>query len=321
LIRRLLPRRLRHGEEATLVEHLGELRHRLVISLFAIVPVFIAVFIVHEHIFDWLKAPLPDDKQIVTLGVTEPFTVAVKVSLLVAIACTLPVILWQLWGFLAPAMTEKTQRQISIFVLFATALFAGGVMFSYTIILPAALDFLTNFDEDVFEQQIRANYYFSFVTLCLLATGLAFQMPIFILALVRIGVLSSARLRRNRRIGILLMVIFAILLPTVDPVSLALETVPLLALYELSIWLAVFMEKRWEASYLASWDDDEDDWRGPPPEPAPDAPGPDYPAPDESMDGDEDAGGAAEEPAYVTAGDPEDPAVSTDEDDIPPDER
>jgi hypothetical protein len=118
------------------------------------------------------------------------------------------------------------------------------------------------------------------------------------------------------------MVIFAILLPTVDPVSLALETVPLLALYELSIWLAVFMEKRWEASYLASWDDDEDDWRGPSPEPAPDAPGPDYPAPDESMDnGDDDAGGAAVEPAYVTAGDPEDPAVSTDEDDIPPDER
>jgi sec-independent protein translocase protein TatC len=321
LIRRLLPRRLRHGEEATLVEHLGELRHRLVISLFAIVPVFIAVFIVHKHIFEWLKAPLPDDKQIVTLGVTEPFTVAVKVSLLVAIACTLPVILWQLWGFLAPAMTERTQRQISLFVLFATTLFAAGVVFSYAIILPAALDFLTNFDEEVFNQQIRANYYFSFVTLCLLATGLAFQMPIFILALVRIGVLSSARLRRNRRIGILIMVVFAILLPTVDPVSLALETVPLLALYEFSIWLSVFMERRWEASYLASWDDDEDDWRSTPPESEPEPPEPDQPASDAPVDDEDDVSSDAEEPAYVTAGDPESPAAEPAEDDTRSDDR
>jgi sec-independent protein translocase protein TatC len=257
VIRRFLPRRLQHGEEATLTEHLGELRHRLLISMFAIVPAFVVVFIVHKRIFEWLKAPLPDDKEIVTLGVTEPFTVAVKVSLLVAIGITLPILLWQIWGFLAPAVTEKTQRAISAFVVFATTLFVAGVAFAYAIILPAALDFLTNFDEEVFNQQIRANYYFSFVTLCLLMTGLAFQMPIFILALVRIGVLSSERLRRNRRLGILFMVIFAILLPTVDPVSLALETVPLLALYELSIWLSAFMEKRWESHDRGWWDDDE----------------------------------------------------------------
>ncbi|MBM3676647.1 MAG: twin-arginine translocase subunit TatC [Actinobacteria bacterium] len=247
MLRRLVPRRLRHGEEATLVEHLGELRHRLVLSLLAIVPAFAIAFAFHTRIIEWLKRPLPDDKedQLLTLGVIEPFTNAVKVSLIVAIAVTLPILLWQIWGFLAPAMTDQTQRIISWFVAFATALFAGGVAFAYVIVLPAALEFLTGFDEELYNEQIRASFYFSFVSMTILAIGLAFQMPIFILALVRIGVLSSRTLRKNRRIGVLIMVVFAILLPTVDPVSLALETIPLLALFELSIWLSVWMERRY----------------------------------------------------------------------------
>ena len=128
----------------------------------------------------------------------------------------------------------------------ATVLFAGGVAFSYFVVMPRALDFLLNFDDNVFNVQIRASYYFSFVTLTMLATGLAFQMPIFILALVRLRILTAEKLRRNRRIGIVFMVVFAVLLPTVDPVSLVLETVPLLLLFELSIWLSSFMEKRWD---------------------------------------------------------------------------
>jgi sec-independent protein translocase protein TatC len=252
MLRRFVPRRLRHGEEATLVEHLGELRHRLVISLLAIAPAFGIAFGFHERIIEWLKGPLPADKQdqLITLGVIEPFTNAVKVSMIVAIGVTLPILLWQVWGFLAPAVTDATQRAISAFVVFATALFAGGVAFAYVVVLPGALDFLTNFDDNLYNTQIRANFYFSFVTMCLLACGLAFQMPIFILALVRIGVFSSATLRKNRRIGIVLMVIFAILLPTVDPVSLALETIPLLILFEFSIWLSAYMEKRWNVTTL-----------------------------------------------------------------------
>jgi sec-independent protein translocase protein TatC len=131
-------------------------------------------------------------------------------------------------------------------------LFAGGVAFCYFIVLPRALDFLTNFGDEFFEIDIRASYYFSFVTVTLLATGIAFQMPIFILALVRLRVLTAAQLRRNRRIGILFMVVFAVLLPTVDPVSLALEVVPLLILFELSIWLSAFMEKRWKLDESSS---------------------------------------------------------------------
>ncbi|MBA2461090.1 MAG: twin-arginine translocase subunit TatC [Actinobacteria bacterium] len=244
-MRKRLPRRLGHGEEATLVEHLGELRARLLIGLLTIAPAFVVAFVFQERLVDWLTRPLPEDKHIVTLGVIEPFTTAVKVSLAAAVAVTLPILLYQLWAFLAPAVAERVQRTVAAFAVFATVLFAGGVAFSYFVVLPRALDFLTNFNEDVFEIQIRASYYFSFVTVTLLATGLAFQMPIFILALVRLRVLTAEKLRRNRRFGILIMVVFAVLLPTVDPVSLSLEVVPLLLLFELSIWLSALMEKRW----------------------------------------------------------------------------
>jgi sec-independent protein translocase protein TatC len=256
VIRRLLPKRLRFGEEATVVEHLSELRHRLLIGLFAIVPAFVVAFIFHEQLIDWLKAPLPDSQEndLVTLGVTEPFTTAVKVSLLAALAIALPVLLWQLWAFLAPAVDDSVQRVLVGFVFFATCLFAAGIAFTYFVVMPKALTFLTEFDADLYDVQIRASYYLSFVAVLLFAAGIAFQMPIFLLALVRIGVLSSAIMRRNRRFALVGLVVFAILLPTVDPVSLTLELVPLLVLYELSIWLAVLMERRWERSWHESLD-------------------------------------------------------------------
>ena len=249
-----LPRRLQHGEEATLVEHLGELRSRILIGLLAIVPAFIVAFVFHERLIELLTRPLPDDKKLITLGVTEPFTTTVKVCLFAAIAVTLPILLYQLWSFLAPAIEEGKQRTVAVFAAMATLLFAAGVLFSYFIVLPRALGFLTSFGEEFFQVEIRASYYFSFVTLTLLASGLAFQMPIFILALVRLRVLTAAKLRRNRRLGIALMVVFAVLLPTVDPVSLVLEAAPLILLFELSIQLAGFMEKRWDiADQKSRW--------------------------------------------------------------------
>jgi sec-independent protein translocase protein TatC len=246
VLRRPFPRRLGHGEEATLVDHLSELRHRIVISLAAIVPAFIIAFVFHERVMDWLQDPLPSDRRpLVTFGVTEPFTTSVKVSFYVAIGLALPVLLWQLWGFLAPAVERHTQRIVGAFVAFAAALFAAGVAFGYFVVLPAALDFLTNYDDNLYDVQLRASYYYSFASLMLLATGLTFQMPIFILALVRLRVLTATRLRKNRRVGYVAMLVVAILLPTVDPVSLVFEFIPLLFLFELSIWLAVMMERRW----------------------------------------------------------------------------
>jgi sec-independent protein translocase protein TatC len=249
---RLLPRRLEHGEEATLVEHLDELRGRLIISLVALGLAFAIIFPFHEHLVEWLKEPLPDDKRLVTLGVTEPFTTSIKISFYAAIAVALPVLLYQLWSFLAPAVDRSTQRVVSIFVALATALFAAGLVFGYTIVLPRALTFLTEYDDELYDVQIRASYYYGFVSLALLGMALVFELPIFVLALVRLRVLTADRLRRNRRIGIFLVVLVAALLPTVDPVSLAFEAIPMLILFELSIWLAVLMERRWERAALAS---------------------------------------------------------------------
>jgi sec-independent protein translocase protein TatC len=252
MIRRWLPRRLGHGEEATLVEHLEEFRSRLIVALFAIIPIFIVTFVFHERIMEWLTGPLPDDKKLVTLGVTEPFTTSVKVSFIAAIAIALPILLWQAWAFLAPAVEPHFERVILVFVLLAMMLFVCGVLFMYYIVLPRALDFLTSYDDNIYDIQIRASYYYSFAAMTLLAGGLAFLMPIFVLALVRLRVLTSDRLRKNRRIAYVVLLVFAILLPTVDPISLAFETIPLLVLYEMSVWLSVLMERRWDRG----WDED-----------------------------------------------------------------
>jgi sec-independent protein translocase protein TatC len=243
-----LPRRLRHGDSVTLVEHLDELRTRLIVSLLAIGLGVAVAFPFHERIVESLVDPLPDDRQLVTFGVTEPFVTSFKVSLAAGFLLAFPVILWQIWSFLAPAFEENSQRVVAAFVSVATVLLAGGLAFGYFIVLPKALSFLTTYDAELYDIQIRASYYLSFVTLGLLAFSLLFQLPIFILALVRLGVLSSATLRKNRRIGIAIIVIVAALLPTVDPISLAFETIPILILFELSIWASAFFERRWRAS-------------------------------------------------------------------------
>jgi sec-independent protein translocase protein TatC len=252
MLRRWLPRRLDHGEEATLVEHLDEFRSRLIIALFAIIPIFLLTFTFHERIMEWLTGPLDDDKKLVTLGVTEPFTTSVKVSMIAALALALPIILWQAWAFLAPAVQPHFERVVLVFVIFASVLFVIGVLFMYYVVLPRALGFLTSYDAELYDIQIRASYYYTFAAMTLLAGGLAFLMPIFILALVRLRVLTSGRLRKNRRIAYVVLLVFAILLPTVDPVSLAFEVVPLLLLFEMSIWLSVFMERRWDRG----WDEE-----------------------------------------------------------------
>src|SRR5580765_1395963 len=128
MIRRLAPRRLGTDEEATVVEHLTELRHRIFIVLGALVPAFLLAFAFHTTLIEWLKRPLPADKTLVTLGVVEPFTTAVKVSGMAAIAIVLPILIWQAWGFLAPAVDAATQRALRGFIVLATGLFVLGVV-------------------------------------------------------------------------------------------------------------------------------------------------------------------------------------------------
>ena len=241
-----IPRRLGHGEEATLVEHLDELRSRIIISLLELVATTTVTFIFHRHLILWLERPLPPDRRhLITFGVAEPFLTSFKISLMAGIALAFPVLLWQLWSFLAPAFEESSQRIVALFVLFASVLLAAGVAFGYWLVLPQALHFLTHYDDRLYHIQIRARDYFSFALAVLAAVGIVFELPIFVLGLVRIGILSTHTLRHNRRLGYFIVAVVAVLLPGVDPVTTVFEGIPLVILYEGSIWLAVLVERRW----------------------------------------------------------------------------
>src|SRR5712691_8969458 len=176
-----LPRRLRQGEEATLVEHLDELRSRIFVSLGALALGFAVAFVFHRHLLHWLNAPLPAGRgNPVTFGVAEPFLTAMKVSLMAGFALALPVVLWQLWSFLAPAVEQHAERMVLMFVMLATALLVVGVAFGYWVVLPKAIQFLTNFDQNQYTIELRARDYYGFVMAVLLAVGLVFELPIFI---------------------------------------------------------------------------------------------------------------------------------------------
>jgi sec-independent protein translocase protein TatC len=152
-----------------------------------------------------------------------------------------------LWAFLAPAIEEHRQRSIAVAVGFATVLAAAGVTFGYFVILSPAIHFLTNYDDTHYTILIRARDYYRFVSFVLLGVALAFEVPVFVLALVRLRILSAAQLRRTWRLGIFVMTVIGVLLPGVDPVSTILSVIPLVVLYVLSIGLATFFEPRWRA--------------------------------------------------------------------------
>jgi sec-independent protein translocase protein TatC len=243
-----IPRRLRHGEEATLVEHLDELRARLIIALTAIAVAFVVTYTFHGHILHWLNRPLPDRlKKPVTFSPIEPFTTSIWIALWAALLLALPVVLWQFWAFVAPAIEEHRQRSIALVVGFATVLGLGGIAFGYWVVLPPAIHFLTNYDSSHYQILVRARDYYRFVSFVLLGVALAFEVPVFVLALVRLRILTAAKLRSSWRVGVFAMTVVGVLLPGVDPVSTILSVVPLVALYLLSIGLASFLEPRWRS--------------------------------------------------------------------------
>ncbi len=242
---RRLPPRLGHGQHADVVEHLDELRSRLVISLVAVAAGFGVAYAFHARVIEFLNGALPaSHRHPVTFGVAEPFLTSMKVSLVAGLGLALPIVLWQVWSYLAPAFQQHIQRTVASLVGAATLLFVVGVAFGDRIALPAAVHFLTSYDDHLYNIQVRAQDYYSFAIMVLAAVGIVFELPIFVLALVRLGVTSSAKLRKNRRIGYVAVAALAVALPGVDPVTTGMEMVPLLVLFESSIWLSVALERR-----------------------------------------------------------------------------
>jgi len=240
-----LPHRLGHGEETTLAEHLDELRGRLFVVLGALALTTIVAFSFHSRLLDWLNEPLPaGHRRLLATGVAEPFSVSLTVSLYAGVVLALPVILWQLWAFFAPAFDPTAERKVRGLVAFAVALGAAGLSFGYWVLLPRALDWLTNYDSAHFDHLIQARAYYSFVVTVLLGIVLAFQLPLVVLGLVAIGVISSETLRKYRRVGYFVVAAIALALPGPDPMTTLLELLPMWALFEGSIWLAVLFERR-----------------------------------------------------------------------------
>jgi len=212
----------------------------------------------HRHIITWLERPLPGHtKTTVTLDVSEAFLTAFWISLWAGLLLALPVILWQVWGFFAPAFDRAMQRKVVLFSIFSAALLVGGIAFGYFVVLKPAIHFLAGYDSHQFHYIVRAKSYFSFVTTVMVATAIVFELPVFILALARVGILPAEKLRRNRRLGYVLVTALAVVLPGVDPVTTVLEMLPLMILFESSIWMVVFFDKRWKSAAAernAAWE-------------------------------------------------------------------
>lgn len=239
-----LPRRLAHAEEATLGEHLEELRQRLFVIIGALVLGTIVAYVFHNRVLDWLNGPLPAGRRLVTLGVAEPFTTTLMVCVYAGLVLSLPIVLWQLWSFFAPAVDPSAERRILLLVASSVVLGAAGVAFGYEILLPRAIHFLTNYDKQHFNNLIQAKPYYNFVITILLGIVVVFQTPLAVLGLVSLGVLSSRTLRKQRRMGYLITAAVALALPGPDPVTTFLELLPMWLLFEASIWLAWFFERR-----------------------------------------------------------------------------
>ena len=250
----MVPRRVKrigHDDQLELVGHLDELRSRLMVSLFAFGTALALCFWQNKLVLDFVQAPL-DGKQLVTLGVAEPFTTTLTVAAYAAIVITLPVLLYQAYAFILPAFSPGERKVALPLLLMVPVLFIGGVAFAYFVVVPAALQFLINFNADQFNTELRAKEYYSFITLTCASVGLVFQVPVGILAASRLGLTTPEKLRKNRRYAFLGCAVVAALLPGVDPVTMLLETVPLVLLYEASIWLATLFGKPAEADAAAA---------------------------------------------------------------------
>ena len=213
-------------DRLTLVEHLDELRTRIIISIVAFAVAFGLCFWQNDRLLDIANAPLPGDRIPITFGVTEPFTTTVTITAYAALIISMPVILYQAYAYLLPALSSRERRYLVPFLILAPGLFIAGVVFGYFVVLPAATKFLLNFNDAQFNIQVRARDYYSFFTLTLGVMGLIFQLPIAILAVTRLGIVTPEQLSKNRRYAYVILAVVAMLLPGTDPVTHAARAGP-----------------------------------------------------------------------------------------------
>jgi len=238
------PRRVGPEDQLTLVEHLEELRTRLIIVLSAHAIAMTGCYIENVRIYHFLQRPLDGHVKLVTLAPTEAFFNAIMISVYGGLLITLPVISYQIYAFIIPAFAHETQRSIRPLLLMVPVLFLTGVAFGWYIVVPPAIHFLTNFNSEVINYIPRASDYIRFVMLTLLAMGLVFQLPVVMMMLGRVGIVTSSFMRRRWRESIVVLAALTALLPGTDPVTMMAEFIPVLVLYGLSYFLVRAVEPK-----------------------------------------------------------------------------
>ena len=225
-------------ERMTLVEHLDELRSRIVLSGFVLVIAIAICFWQDELVLDIANEPLPAGFEPITFSPTEPFFTTVKLSVYGGILLALPLLLYQAYAFVLPAFAPHEKRLLLPFLLSVPVLFITGAVFAYYVVVPAALNFLLGFNADAFNIEVRASEYYSFFILTLIAVGFLFQIPIAVLSVCRLGIVTPEQLAANRRYAVLVIAVAAMLLPGTDPVTMLISMAPLYLLFEFSLLLA-----------------------------------------------------------------------------------
>jgi sec-independent protein translocase protein TatC len=229
-------------------QHLDELRKRLITSIVAIFVGFLAAWKWAPEIFDFLARPLrevlPPGQNLAYTTLTEPFMMYFRVALLAGILISSPVVLWQIWLFIAPALYRREKRWVWPFVIFGALFFLSGCAFSYLVAFPLVVRFLVDVGRP-FQAVITINEYLSIATKLILALGLCFEMPILIFFLARMGIVSERWLLAKFKYAVLVIfIVAAVITPSADVATQCVFAVPMIALYLLGILAAWLFRKR-----------------------------------------------------------------------------
>lgn len=232
------------GTKSSFFGHLAELRQRLIKGVIAVVVTTIISFVFFKPIFYYLILPA-GNIDLIYIEMTEMIGTIMKVCLASGIMLAMPYLIYQLLMFVSPALTRKEKKYIYFILPWVTLMFLGGITFAYFILIPPATRFLITFGSDIATPQIKIGNYISIVTRLLLAIGLVFEMPVITTFLARIGVITSQWLASKRKIAFIsAFILGALITPTFDPINQSLVAIPLIILFEMSIWLAKLVQRK-----------------------------------------------------------------------------
>ena len=254
----------------TLIEHLGELRARIIKVAIAFFLASIVAFIFVDWIFEFMLAPAPQLKgKLFVTGVTEPLITDIKLALFTALLVTIPIILYQVWAFVAPAVGDMGRAFTYILITMASSLFLAGVVFGYFVVLPIGLKFLFSYGGERYSEIISGEKYLPFVTRFLLAFGIVFEFPAATYVGAKLELVDAPLLKKYRKHAIVInTVLAAALTPGQDPFSMILMAVPMIVMYEVSIIIARYVNPTTEvtAHELARNSEEDDEGEGSEPE-------------------------------------------------------